>query len=100
MRTGNDKNETVAAAATHSLQLTNRETLALDGINDVVSFDDSCLLLQSALGLLTIDGEELHIVKLSVESGELIVAGKICGIYYVDRTVKKSGGFFGKKSSK
>ena len=85
--------------AEHSVSLTSRKTLVLTGIEDVISFDENGLLLQTGDGTLTIDGNEIHIVALSVESGELSVEGRICGLYYVDKTVKKSG-FFTRKSEK
>ncbi len=85
--------------APHTLCLENRSKLMLTGIEDVISFDENGLLLQTSLGTLTVDGSDIHIVVLSVESGELAVEGHICGLYYVDRTAKKSG-FFARKSDK
>ncbi|MBE6638006.1 MAG: sporulation protein [Ruminococcaceae bacterium] len=80
----------------HTLSLSGRETLSLTGISDVISFDENGLLLQTDDGTLTVDGSDIHIVALSVETGELLVQGRICGLYYVDRNAKKSG-FFKKR---
>lgn len=85
--------------AMHTLCLENRSQLKLTGIEDVISFDENGLLLQTSLGTLTVDGSDIHIVLLSVEKGELAIEGHICGLYYVDRTTKKSG-FFVRKSDK
>ncbi len=71
------------------LTLKNRERLALDGILEVLNFDESMVLLQSELGELLIEGEKLHIVKYFAESGELIVEGKIDGIFYPVQKEKK-----------
>ncbi len=80
----------------HALTLSGRKHLSLSGIEDVISFDENGMLLQTSDGTLTVDGAEIRIVTLSVETGELIVEGRICGLYYVDRTHKKSG-FFKRK---
>ena len=88
----NGKEKTV-----HTVSLKGRKNLFLTGIEDVLSFDENGLLLQTGDGTLTVDGSEIHIVTLSVESGELAVEGRICGLYYVDRTAKKTG-FFQRKS--
>ena len=83
----------------HTVHLEGRKCLSISGIEDVISYDENGMLLQTAAGTLTVDGSGLHIVVLSVEKGELSVEGHICGLYYVDKTVKKSS-FFQRKSEK
>ena len=83
----------------HSLTLCGRKNLTLTGIEDVISFDENGLLLLTGEGTLTVDGSEIHIVTLCVESGELVVEGRICGLYYVDKVAKKTG-FFARKTDK
>ena len=83
----------------HTICLEGRKHLRIDGIEDVISYDENGMLLKTACGTLTVDGAGLHIVVLSVEKGELTVEGHICGLYYVDKTVKKSS-FFQRKSDK
>ena len=83
----------------HSLTLSGRRLLSLTGIEDVISFDENGILLLTGEGTLTIDGTDIHIETLSVESGELTVEGRICGLYYVDKAAKKSG-FFARKTEK
>ena len=85
--------------ATHSLHLEGRKMLSLQGIEDVISFDENGILLLTTEGTLTVDGTDIHIVTLCVESGELSVEGRICGLYYVDKTAKKTG-FFARKNDK
>ena len=80
----------------HSITLDERKILRLTGIEDVLSFDENGMLLATADGTLTVDGSEIHIVTLSVETGEILVQGRFCGLYYVDH-VPKQGGFFSRK---
>lgn len=84
----------------HAIRLDGRAELSISGIDDVISFDESSIALQTSMGLLTIDGSELHIVRLNVEKGEAAVSGKVNGLFYVDkgtgkRSARKHSGLFG-----
>lgn len=74
--------------------LTGRNFLALTGINEVVSFDETMVCLDSQGAILTIGGQGLSIVKLSLESGEVSLSGKIDAIVYTDEQPKR--GFIAK----
>lgn len=65
--------------------------MALTGIDDVISFDERSVVLASTAGVLTVDGEDLHIVKMNVDSKELGIEGKINGITYIDKPMRRSG---------
>ncbi len=54
----------------------------MTGVTDVVSFDESAILLETDLGMLTLKGKELHISRLSLETGEVDVDGKIDSMVY------------------
>ena len=60
-----------------NLVLENREKLNVSGVNDVLSFDDQVVIMETELGLLTIKGENLKINKLNIDTTEVIVEGKI-----------------------
>ena len=66
------------------LTLKNRENLSLDGVLEVVSFDEGAVVLKTALGRLTVEGEGLHVTKLLLDCGEVSLEGKIRGMYYDD----------------
>lgn len=74
---------------TSSAVLTGRSFLALTGINEVVSFDESTVTLDCEGTLLAISGEGLSIVKLSLENGEVSLSGRIDAIVYTDEQPKK-----------
>ena len=44
---------------------------------DVQSFDEQQVLLETVRGMLAVRGEGLHVERLQLESGELVVAGEI-----------------------
>ena len=76
----------------HSLLLKNREKLSLDGVCEVVSFDEQAVLLKTVLGRLSVEGEALHVTKLLLDVGEVNIEGKIQAIYYDE---EKDGGRIG-----
>ena len=62
--------------------LENREKLTITGINDVFSFDDQIIIIETELGILTIKGENLKINKLSIDTSDFSVDGKIDSLSY------------------
>ena len=81
-----------------NLILENREKLSISGVNDVLSFDDQIVILETQLGLLTVKGENLRINKLSLDSEEVVVEGEINNLGYSEKDYEKKGGssFLGK----
>lgn len=78
--------------------LENREKLNITGILDVLSFDDQIIIIETDLGLLTIKGENLKINKLSLDTSDFTVDGKIDSLSYSnsESTNKKSTNFLNK----
>ena len=79
-----------------NLILENREKLNISGVNDVLSFDDEVVIIETELGLLTVKGENLKINKLNIDTSEVIVEGKINSLSYSEHTAKSEGGILGK----
>lgn len=76
-------------AAYHRLQLEGREKLCVSGVEDVVRFDENCIVTTTSAGTLIITGEELHIGKLSLDGGEMQVDGRIDAVTYEDTEVRQ-----------
>ena len=81
--------------AAHRLELTGRERLTVSGVEDVERFDESGVVMTTAAGTLVITGEGLHIGKLSLDGGELLVDGRIDSVAYED-TAPRQGGLLGR----
>ncbi len=79
-----------------NLVLENRNKLSVSGVNDVLSFDDQVVIMETELGLLTVKGENLKINKLSIDTSEVIVEGEINNLAYSEHQGKSEGGLFGK----
>ena len=80
----------------HSVILENRRNAIISGVEDVDSFDESSVVLFTDLGTLTVKGDNLHINKLSVESGDVAIEGEIYSVQYQDDTPQNGGSFFSK----
>lgn len=80
----------------HNIILEDRKLLSVSGVNDIDSFDEKLVVLFTELGELTIKGNNLHISKLNVDTGELSMDGEIIAIFYNDDKPKKNSKFFSK----
>ena len=65
----------------HRVLLEGREELVISGVEEVESFDESAILLTTAQGGLEIQGEGLHIEKLSLDGGDLKVEGGVNALF-------------------
>ena len=68
----------------HKLNIIARKTLAVTGVNDVLSFDAGEVLLQTEQGVLMIRGSELHVNRLTLKKGEVDIDGRIDSLTYSD----------------
>ena len=91
----NSMNST-SAGVLQNLILENREKLNVSGVNDVLSFDDQVVIMETELGLLTVKGENLKINKLNIDTSEVIVEGKVDNLSYSEHQTKSEGGIFGR----
>lgn len=64
------------------LVLTNRSTLNLNGVNKVYSATESCVSLMLGKDDILIDGANLHINKLDIDTGVVDIDGTINAIKF------------------
>jgi sporulation protein YabP len=79
----------------HSIHVSQRELATITGITDVMSFDEESVAAETELGTLVIRGAGLHVKKVNLDSGELIVAGEVDSVTY-EETRRGGKGLFGK----
>ena len=80
------------AKGTHKLTLSNSRTAGITGVSDVISFDISEVLLETDMGMLKIQGADLHVNRLTLEKGEIDLEGRIDSIQYSEVSDFKKGG--------
>ncbi len=68
----------------HKLVINNRKTSLVTGVIDVLSFDLNEILLETEQGMMMVKGTDLHVNRLSVEKGEVDLAGNIDSVAYSD----------------
>jgi len=78
----------------HSVIMENRQILKVTGVSDVDSFDEQTVIAFTDMGELSVRGENIHISKLNVETGELSLEGNFYALSYSDG--RKQDGFFSK----
>lgn len=66
----------------HKLTLDQRKNLVLTGVTEVVSFDETGVVLRTTLGTLEVQGQDLQLKTLSLDGGQVIVDGHISSLYY------------------
>ena len=69
-------------APTHRITLDQRRRLTVSGVEEVESFDESSLVMRTQDGSLIIHGSDLHIEKLSLDGGDLLVQGEVDALTY------------------
>ncbi len=89
-----NENTSAVRMRTHCIHLDSRRNLSVTGVNDVGSFNEREVVLFTEEGGLTIDGTGLHITKLNLEDGQVVIEGEICAMEYDDVRPQERGSFF------
>ena len=66
----------------HSLRLVGRAELTITGVTEVYRFEEDGVLLQTDMGELTVQGEQLQLKELSLDGGRVAVSGSISALIY------------------
>ena len=66
----------------HKLTLNERKSLTMTGVTEVLRFEETAVVLRTALGLLTVQGQDLKLKTLSLEGGQVAVDGQIFALIY------------------
>lgn len=89
-----ERKNNINSTILQNLVLENREKLSISGVNDVLSFDDQIVILETQLGLLTVKGENLRINKLSIDCEEVVIEGEINNLAYSEKDIDRKGNSF------
>lgn len=79
----------------HNIIMENRKSLTVTGVMDIDSFDEQTVIMFTEQGELTVKGENLHINKIDVDTGDLSMEGEISSLSYSENQQQR-GGFFSK----
>lgn len=84
--------KTATAKKPHAITLEDRCRLSVSGVEDVESFDETLIAVNTAQGDLIVRGSGLHIGKINLDVGELRVEGLIGELTYEEK--RPAGGFW------
>jgi len=79
-----------ASGAVHNVIMEGRERLSITGVMHVDDFCGERISADTCAGGLTLTGEDLHVEKLDLQSGELIITGRVDSLVYT-RSAQKAG---------
>lgn len=73
----------------HNILINDRQSIQINGVTKIESFDNEEFLIDTVLGKLGIKGENLEIIKLDTYEGVITIKGLIYTLSYLDDKRKK-----------
>ena len=80
----------------HAVNIDNRERVSVTEVTDIESFNEEIIYLVLKNGGLVIRGEDLHIQKLDLDEGKVLITGAIGSAVYTERKDRQEKGFLRK----
>lgn len=77
----------------HSLYMSNRKTMSLSGIRDVLSFDENSVSIISVMGNIVIKGSNIKIGSFNTGTGDMQIDGRFSAVVYLDDKGEREGFF-------
>ena len=74
----------------HIIKLSDRKNIIISGIKKINNFDDKEFSLDSVMGGIIIQGENLEMIKLDTVEGNVSIKGLINSFYYTDAASKEN----------
>lgn len=87
-------NDALHGVRPHGLTLEGRQKAVITGVEAVDSFNEQMVVLSTSAGTLTLLGEGLHVSRLNLEDGQLLVDGVIAALEYDERSRAGRGSLF------
>ncbi len=75
----------------HKLTLEERKKLTVTGVTEVVSFDETAVMLRTDMGTLLVQGRDLQLKTLSLDGGQMAVDGTVTALVYEEP--RQNGGW-------
>ena len=85
-------------AKEHKVLIDGRQRVTVSGVEDVDSFNENEVIFLTSMGMITVLGEDLHIARLDLDAGQLVIDGTIQAVDYSDHAELRAekSGFLGK----
>lgn len=83
--------ERLRGGTAHTVTMEERERLCISGVEEVESFDETTIVMETVAGVLVVRGSGLHIEQLSLEGGQLQVEGQVESLTYEEDRGSRGG---------
>lgn len=70
------------AKMNHRIVMEGRQKVEVTGVQDLLVFDETEVIMETSEGMLSIRGADLHMSSLSLEQGLIGLAGEISELVY------------------
>lgn len=77
-------------AMPQNIILEGRRKLSVSGVEDIDSFDEHSAIIFTSMGLIEVKGSDIHMNKLNLESGEIVLEGTFDSVIYPDGSGEKT----------
>lgn len=75
----------------HQIVLVDRETLMVDGVSSLGSYDEKEVAMETERGAMTVRGEDLSVKQLNLEEGKIVIEGLVRAIEYEEARRERRG---------
>ena len=79
-----------------TLTLQNRELLKIEGVKEIISFDEQGAYLSCIDGDVSVEGEGIRIMELNKQTLEVEIVGRIDTIAYLEAKQERRATFLGR----
>ena len=76
-------------AVSHNVIMRDRENLSVGGVCEIVSFDESGVVLETVMGIMAVDGTALRVTRFDTDRREVDLSGKVNGIVYAEKQSRR-----------
>ena len=83
------REELTVSKGLHQVSVEDCRRVVATGVSEVMSFDEQQVVMDTDHGVLTVEGSGLHVEKLSLDIGEVAIAGTVNALYYARRKQSK-----------
>ena len=90
----NFENTKQQSSSSHNCLIYARSHADINGVREVLSFDENSVVLITGCGELTLEGSDIRVGALDTDRGIVSVDGKISALYYADDSIKRKRNIF------
>ena len=83
-------------ARPHDIIMRSRARMEISGVQNVISFDEESVCLETVMGEMMIEGENLRVSSLDTDRGNILLDGKVNSLYYNTQNGESKKSFFGR----